>query len=553
MLQYLTIRDLAIIEHLELDWHSGFTCVTGETGAGKSILLGALNLLAGGRSDKSLIRSGASSCSVEAQLFFKDSALVDALLETYGLPLCDEGQLLIRRSVFKNKVARIHINGTLATRGALEVLGEHWIDFHGPGEHQQLLKESYQLTLIDLYADHGSLINAYQKSFRLWHELGEEIESLRLAEKLSPDEQDYLRHQIEAIDAVNPEDSVIEELEQTFNRVMHHRELIENASRLHDGILGDEGALSDLYELRQHADVLAGILSKAQELSSRFSSVMIELEDIASEYEALAQGDDFDEQALEQVQERMSAWLDLKRRYGEPAQLREKRIELAQKLESQGDIEGTLKRLDKERAVAEIQARKDAEALRESRQRAGLALCKRVNTLLKSLGFKTAGIAVEFVLAKTLHDYGLHKPAMSFAPNPGAPAQALSKIASSGEAARVMLAIKTALADKEATPVLVFDEVDANVGGEVGKAVGRALAQLGERHQVLCITHLPQVASLAKTHIRIVKESTSDKTQMRIDSLDTDKDARVDELARMLGDRNSKTAREHALELLDNF
>lgn len=550
MLHYLKIINLALIHEVELEWHPGFTTVTGETGAGKSVLLGALSLLAGGRADKSQIRAGAETCTVEAQLQFADHEELDTILEAQGLPLCEDGQLLIRRTISTQKGARIHVNGAVTTRTALEQLGSFWIDFHGPGEHQRLFNESHQLRLIDLYANHAEVLDAYREAWQAWTALGKKIESLRQSEKLSPDEKDYLKKQIATIDSVNPEDEVIEQLEQAFQRASHQQELIELASCLEEGLQGDSGVLSQIFSLSQQATSLARIAPETIELCQRLNSSLIDLEDLAAEYAALAGEDILDADSLQQVNERMNAWLDLKRRYGPtPERVRLKRAEFAEKLALQGDLDGTLLRLEKAYEDAHKVAFERAETLHLSRQRAGVEFIKQVNRLLKSLGFKAAKVHVEFQTNQTLHDYGLHRPQLFFQPNPGVPAQPLNKIASSGEAARVMLAIKAVLAEQDATPVLVFDEVDANVGGEVGKEVGRELAELGARHQVLCITHLPQVACQADTHICVVKTQSDTHTEVTIKRIEGT-DARIDELARMLGDRKSKTAREHARELL---
>ncbi len=552
MLQYLKIRDLAHIEEVELEWQPGFTTVTGETGAGKSVLIGALSLLAGERADKSIIRAGADACSVDAELFFADASALDAVLESQGLPKCEDGQLVIRRVLSATKSARIHINGAVATRQALELLGEQWIDFHGPGEHQRLLHDAHQLTLLDLYAGHTALLRDYQTVYAELCALDKKMEALRTSERLSVDEQDYLRKQIEMIDAVQPETSVIEALEAAFNRATHQQELIELSATIEDSITGEDGVLKRMFTLRQHAESLARILPEGRELAQRINSLLIELEDIAGEYSTLSGQDELDAESVEAIQQKMSAWLDIKRRYGPtPARVLEKRQQLADKLANQSDVEGKLAELETERERIEKEGLVRAESLYKSRLKAGDEMIREVNKLLKSLGFKSARLAVEFVALKSLQPQGLHKVQMFFQPNPGSPAQPLGKIASSGEAARVMLAIKTSLADRDATPVLVFDEVDANVGGEIGMEVGRELAALGKRHQVLCITHLPQVASQAKNHICVSKTQTQDQTFVSIKNLDTSLELRVDELARMLGDRHSKTAREHARELLE--
>lgn len=552
MLELLKVRDLALIETLEMEWQPGFVAVTGETGAGKSVLLGALALLAGGRADKSLVRVGASQCEIEALLRIEAGRVqVEEILERFGLPSCEDGALIIKRVIPAEKPGRVHINGALATRAALQELGACWIDFHGPGEHQHLLQEASQLILLDAFAGHNDLLQEYHDSHNHWKELGEEIERVRSARKLGADEQEFLRAQIAKIEAVNPTAESIAELEQRFNRAMNQREILEQASALYEAMAGEEGALSCLYPLRAKAEKLASLLPEAAELQQRLSSLMLEMEDLAGEYEAQASHEELDAGTLDELQQSMQQWLDIKRRYGPtPEEVSTSREGFVQQLESQSDIAGTLARLERERSQCETEARRLAQRLQDSRERAGVALCREVNRLLRALGFKSAALKLDYTAQSALREYGLFKPVMMFQSNPGGVPQPLSKIASSGECARVMLAIKTVLAEKDATPVLVFDEVDANVGGEIALEVGRELASLGERHQVLCITHLPQVAAQAASHICVRKESDAERTSVCIEKLDTSGDERVEEIARMLGDRRSDKARAHARELL---
>lgn len=553
MLRYLKICNLAHIESAQLDWKDGFTSVTGETGAGKSVLLGALSLLAGERADKSMIRSSAEACEVEASVEALENTALQALLEHYGLPPCDEGAMVLRRQIFAEKSGRIYVNGALTTRTTLQALGACWIDFHGPGEHQRLFEEARQLELIDCFAANAPLRGDYEKVYTRWRATNREIQELCESEQLSTEEQDYLRSQIEAIDAVCPEDEAIEKLEGEFNRACHQREFIEQTTAIEQAISSEQGALNALFAARQQAESLRRMVPQTSELANRLNAMIVELEDLAAEYGACARQDELEPDALEAIQGRMNAWLEVKRRYGPQAsQVRAKRDALANKLASQSDIEGALEKLRLEQVRWETDARSIAEELNQSRQRAGERLCREVGKLLKSLGFKHARIQAEPIPSEELRDYGLARWRLLFQANAGSPLQALVKIASSGEAARVMLAIKAVLAEREATPVLVFDEVDANVGGEVGVEVGRELAALGKRHQVLCITHLPQVAAQASAHLSVSKTHENESTQVRIDYLNTNAE-RIEELSRMLGNRQSAAARKHAEELLKSF
>ncbi|KAF0095699.1 MAG: DNA repair protein RecN (Recombination protein N) [Puniceicoccaceae bacterium 5H] len=552
MLHYLRIRNLALIEEIELEFGPGLTAVTGETGAGKSILLGALKLLSGSRGDKSVIRQGQGRCEVEAVLHFEDATEVDARLEALGLPPTEEGNLILQRSIDRKKPARVQINGSLSTVALLQELGTEWIDFHGPGEPQKLHHERWQLSLLDAYGQNEKLLARYGEAYRAWQRKLKQIEQLRQSERLSPDEVDFLQHQIDAIDeAALSEDGVLQ-LERDFARLTSAQELTEGASMISAGITGEEGAVERLRPLINTAYELAEIDTTLMPLADRLQSLLIEAEDIASEYEDLAQADELDEETAQELQQRMEQWLALQRKYGpDVSVILQRRDEMARRIEQQGDIEGTLERWQAEAAQQEKDLTAQAEGLRESRVRAAKDLGQKASQGLLQLGFKKAQLSIDVVREERLQPHGNSTCQFLFTPNAGQSLQPLNKIASSGETARVMLALKSVLAQVDATPVLVFDEVDANVGGEIAKEVGRLLGELGgQGHQVFCVTHLPQVASLAQAHYLVRKDQTDETTDVHIVPLHPERDSRLDELARMLGDRHSPIAREHAQALL---
>ncbi len=551
MLQSLRIRNLALLEEVELDFESGFTAVTGETGAGKSILLGALSLLAGARADKSVIRQGAPATEVEAGLFFTDSRKLDAQLARLDLPACDDGVLILKRSLPRDKAPRISVNGSMATLTALQELGEYWIDFHGPGEPRRLLKEGCQRELLDLFAKNEAALEKYQLHYRAWRELVEEHQRLAGAEKLSADQIEFLKAQLDKIDALELTEEAIATLERDFHRQQSAQEITQLAAGLSNGLSGEDGLLGRLASLLRDARQLESLDAASKPLADRLLSSSVELGDLEAEFSSLAESLNFDPEQAEGLQAKMNAWLELKRKHGSKVEtVVAARDEMRRRLETQSDVEGSLAKLEKQMADALKAARKLATELRATREKAALQLAKAGAKVIAQLGFKKADFRVQLTTLPEIGPYGDCGVEFLFSPNVGEPPLPLHRIASSGELARVMLALKTVLAEIDDVPLLVFDEVDANVGGEIGRIVGEKMADIAEKHQVLCVTHLPQVAAQAQNHFVVTKDQSGDRASVSIEPIHADRKSRVGELARMLGDRSAKSALAHAEELL---
>jgi DNA repair protein RecN (Recombination protein N) len=551
MLQSLRIRNLALLEEVSLDFEAGFTAVTGETGAGKSILLGALSLLAGERADKAVIRQGAPACDVEAALFFAAPTSIDALLADLDLPVCEEGLLILKRSLSRDKAPKITVNGGLATLAALQRLGEHWIDFHGPSEPRRLLKESCQLELLDLFGRCGAALDDYGKKYRAWWVLVAEREQIANETKLSPEQIDFLRNQLAKIAALELTDEAIETLERDFQRMSRAQELIDLSSALTGGLTGEEGVQTRVAALLREARQLESIDAASKPLADRLSSAAVELNDLGAEFSALSQQLQFDPEQAEDLTARMNTWLELKRKHGgDLSAVLSARDELQRKLEVQGDLAGTLARLEKQIAEAERVVKKEAQGLRAAREKAAKELSKVAAKGIAQLGFKKADFQVRVVALPEPGPTGDCGCEFLFSPNVGEAPLPLNRVASSGELARVMLALKTVLADLDGVPLLVFDEVDANVGGEIGRVVGEKMAAIAKSHQVLCVTHLPQVAAQATCHLVVTKDQSRDRAVVTIEPIQASRKTRVTELARMLGDSKAKSALAHAEELL---
>ena len=551
MLQSLRIRNLALLEEIALDFEPGYTAVTGETGAGKSILLGALGLLAGARAEKTVIRQGAAACEVEAALFFADPRRIDALLASLDLPRCEDGLLILKRSLPRDKAPKITVNGGLATLASLQALGERWIDFHGPSEPRRLLKEAAQLELLDAYARAGAALAAYQGQYEAWR--GRQAERAQLAKesRLPPEQIQFLEEQLAKMSQLELTAEAIEALERDFQRLSKAQELTALSQALAAGISGDEGLLGRLAQLIREARQLEALDPASKALADRLASAAVELADLGAEFAGLSQHLVVEPEQVGRLETRMNTWLELKRRHGGDVRaVQAAGDDIRRRLDVQGDLAGALARLDRRVSEAERAARQEAEALRLGREKAARELARTGARAIAQLGFTKAEFRVRLATLPDLGPTGDCTCEFLFSPNVGEAPLPLHRIASSGELARVMLALKTILADLDDIPVLVFDEVDSNVGGEIGGIVGQKLAAIGARHQVLCVTHLPQVAAHASNHLVVTKDQAKDRAVVTIESVHGDRKARVGELARMLGDRGAKSARAHAEELL---
>ena len=550
MIRRLQIRDLALMDRTSLELGAGFTVVTGETGAGKSVLLGALSLLAGNRAAKTIVRKGAEECAVEAELETDGDKRFDEALKALDLPACDDGLLILKRSVHATKAGRISVNGGSATLTQLQQLGELWIDFHGPGEPQKLMRAETQLEMLDLHAGLAAPLATYRAGWRQRNELLREAAEAATAERLSEDEEAFLRSQLEKLDSLDLSEEAITKLERDHARSSRAQELAGLLGQLEAG-LGSDGLGEVLPKLLKAGDDVARIDEEASTLRDRLNSLAAEAEDIRADFARLGRGLSSDDESAAELDGKMNLWLEFRRKYGPGADaVREKREALRRRLASQGDVEARVAKLKAEAAKVEKDLRKQADALRAARTKAADKLAAAARKMLGSLGFKKADLRIEVAVAE-LGPHGADAVRFLFCPNAGQDLLPLDQIASSGEAARVMLALKTVLAAVDRTPVLVFDEVDANVGGEIGAQVGRELAALGAGHQVFCVTHLPQVAALGHAHLVVTKTQDDKSTTVEIAPVHGKRKDRESELARMLGDRASKVALSHARELLD--
>lgn len=548
MLTFLKIQHLALVDQLVWEPSQGFTCITGETGAGKSVIMNALRLVLGERADKSLIRSGESTCKVEALFTLAQKSPIHELLEHKGFPPCEHGQLSIRR-MFSASSGRQFINDSPATTNMLKELGEWLIDIHGPNDNRSLISREKQLALLDTYGDYQSVLEAYSYTWNQWNKAVHAYRELLLAEKASDLEIELLQHKILEIDEAGFTKEEIDNLEQQWQKSRNLTRLSEASYRMANILSGHEcSLLAQFHEFVKSAHDLERLDSATKNWFHNLDFIDGEFQELDRQLNGYISSLSFDSAELEHLENRISLFESLKRKYGGSFESITESLLLAK--ERLNQIEHRSEHLDKLKIAAkqlEEQLLQIAAELTQARQNISPKLADNITHNLRDLGFRQALVQIKLSRKQELSPHGHEDVELLFCPNPGEPLMPLRQIASSGELARVMLAVKAALADKDTVPLLVFDEIDSNVGGEIAKAVGMKMRTLGSRHQVFSITHFPQVAGLAQHHFLVEKNVFNNRTTSSIREVVGQN--RIDELVRMLGGGGT-AARAHAETLL---
>ena len=549
MLSLLKIQNLALVDDLTWELGDGLVGVTGETGAGKSIIVGALKLILGERADRGLIRTGSDSCVVEAVFDLTETAAVDAILTSQGLDPLDGESLIIRRVIGASGGNKQFINGSPVVSAVLKQLGEHLVDLHGPHDHQTLNSRERQLELLDAYAASEELLGRYQKAHAAWQDLVRQHEELSTSERASEQEMDMLRFQIKDIDAANLKVGEEEEVEARHRIAANSARLVELGNGVVDRLSEDSGSiLGSLREVGRLLHDLEKYDPKLKESFQDFESAQITLREIEDTVREYLEEIEVEPAELARLDERIHAIQMLKRKYGGTVAAildfkAQAEAKLA-KIENRGD---ELEKLQALMKTARAEVDRLGRQLSEKREKAAPQLAKEISSHLADLGFKRAVFEVQLAPRPAPSRDGLEEVDFLFAPNPGEPMKPLRLTASSGEMSRVLLAVKSALAKQDAIPLMVFDEIDANVGGTIAEAVGRKMATLAQEHQVIAITHMPQLASLARSQFVVAKEFDEHRTRSTL--REVKQQERVDELARMLGG-STDSARKHAESLL---
>lgn len=571
MLTTLRIKNLALVEDLTLELKPGYNVITGETGAGKSILIGALNLAMGERADRSLIRSGAETCSVEAA--FDVQALNARLGEFFtenGLEGCEDSQLVIKRTFTNTGMNRQFVNGSPTTLSILAQLGELLVDIHGPHEHQSLLSPAQQLEILDAFGGLEKEREGLGQLLRDRDRLNKQKAALVVDERTYVQQLDLLRFQVNEISAarLRPEEDV--EVEADFTRASNAARLLQLGQAALDLVSENESSLlTQSGIVGRTLQELQRIDASAAPLQGLHEQTVACLRDLQGELSRYLDRIEVDPRRLQELEERLNLLHSLRRKYGATvAEVIRFGEEADRKLKQLEGRDAELARINSDLMLLDRSIWRAGRELSNKRRKLVPQISRAVSRELAELGFRQSrfdilisseeepsevesGSQISSVNragnSPAWHQSGLDTVEFQFAPNPGEPPRALRAIASSGELARVMLALKTVLASVDRIPVLVFDEVDANVGGETGHAVGQKMRRIAEKRQVLCITHLAQVAAPATSHFVATKQVKSGRTTSELKCLA--REERVTELARMLGGQ-SEAARKHAEELL---
>lgn len=554
MLRSLSIRNLATVQALDIDFDAGMSALTGETGAGKSVILGALGLTLGDRADKGVVRQGAAKAELSAEFSIADNARAQAWLQQQELFNEDDDSCLLRRVVGADGRSKGFINDAAVTMATLKALGEMLIDIHSQHEHQSLLQRATHLRLLDDFGVSAELLSELRSQFSQWRKIHEELNELRQQAAESSAESQLLSYQLEELQEIEPtsgEGSALQQEYQALNNVENNAEALGHALQIVSD--GEEHNLqSDLSHALQLLQAMPGASESLRSTIELLASAQIQIQEANAELQALQQEFQADPERLEAINQRLASLQDLARKH---------RVEVDELPKRQEQLTAQLQRFENcDEEIARLQSEADrllssyqGIASKISKQRASAAkkLGKQVNEQLAALSMPHASLSV------TLTSDGSDQPTRNgqesveflITTNPGQPPQALSKIASGGELSRISLAIQVITAQTSQTPVLVFDEVDVGIGGGVAKVVGELLRGLGQATQVICVTHQAQVAGQAHQHYVVSKAQGKSGMETEIQRLQTE--AVVKEIARMLaGDKVSDESLAHASQLV---
>lgn len=551
MLKHLHIENYALIESLDIDLNDGFSVITGETGAGKSILLGAIGLLTGDRADLSAIQSGKQRCILEAT-FNTEGYDLEAFFQEEDLDF-DPSECIIRRELTANGKSRAFINDTPTTINALKRLGNRLIDIHS--QHQNLLlgQEDFQLSVLDAVASMPELIESYSQAFHKWTQAVKALNEAQSSLDESRKDEDYLRFLVTELANFNPQPGEDETLQQQCD-MLEHAQDIKSALMLGYGQLseGDTPVTDTLRQVRNQLSSIQPYFQQAEELAERIESCRIELQDIAGTLESEGESIDYDPMRLEELQSRLNTLYSLEQKHhvGSSEELTELMKRMKERLDMMDNSDEYIKQLQKEEQECRSLLERISGKLTEKRSMAAKKVEKEVISSLKMLGMPNVRFQVHISATESPTPKGMDKVSFLFSANLGSDMQNISHVASGGETARVMLSLKAILSGAVSLPTIIFDEIDTGVSGHIAESMANIMHKMGQQgRQVISITHLPQIAALGQHHYKVWKEDTDKITRSHITYLGQEE--RITELANMLSGSNvTKEAMNNARALL---
>ena len=550
MLKHLYIKNYALIDVLDIDFATGFSVITGETGAGKSIILGAIGLLLGQRADSKAVKTNTQKCTIEARFDISRYGL-KAWFEDNDLD-CDEDECIIRRELTAAGKSRAFINDTPTSLQLMRELGEMLVDVHSQHQNLLLQKEDFQVNVLDIIADNGKQKEAYSKAFAAYRKAENDLKAMREQISLTRENEEFMRFQLNELANADLKEDEQEALEQE-QEVATHTEDIKTILFETNTILNDEnsGALAALYLANQKLESAARLYPAIKDLAERMSSSFIELKDIAQETEAVAEDIDFNPERLAFINERLDTIYSLQRKFHKNtiAELIEEQRNLQEAIDNIDNSDTALADLEAATEKALLDAKAKADKLTETRQKTTAKVEKAICGSLEALGMPNVEFKIE-ITKDELSAKGQDRVAFLFSANKGMAPRPVAQVASGGEIARLMLSLKALISGAVKLPTIIFDEIDTGVSGRVAEKMADIMRQMGNAdRQVISITHLPQIAALGTHHYKVEKHDTQEGTTSVMRQLADDE--RINEIAQMLsGSDITEAARTNAKALL---
>ena len=554
MLQHLSIKNYALIEELDIDLQKGFSVITGETGAGKSILLGAIGLLLGQRADSKAIRTGAQRCVIEAQFDLSEYNM-RGLFDELDIDF-DGSECILRRELTAAGKSRGFINDTPASVAQLRLLGDHLIDIHSQHQNLLLAQEDFQLNVLDTLAHIDAEVQEYRENYHLYLRQKQELEQAMEDADKSKDEEEYLQFQLQQLQEARLQEGEDQELEEEQKTLEHAEEIKSDLSQASDCLSGDSyNVISSIKNACNQLTHASRVFAPAEELASRLESCLIELKDISAEVDGLCEEVEFNPNRLDFIEERLSTIYNLERKHHveSVAELLQIQEDLQRKVNNIENSDENLEALQQALKKQLDKIVKMAEKLSAKRKKAAQQVEKTMVDTLVPLGIPNVSFSIDISTTAEPGPSGMDHVTFLFSANRNATLQPISQVASGGEIARVMLSLKSIISSAKSLPTIIFDEIDTGVSGQIAERMALIMKEIGQEHnrQVISITHLPQIAALGAQHYKVYKEDNENETNSHIIQLTPEE--RVEEIAHMLsGSTITEAARDNARMLLSH-
>lgn len=551
MLKHLYIKNFTLIDQLDIDFHNGFSVISGETGAGKSIILGAISLLLGNRADSKHIKQGEKKCVIEATFSLEKGAF-DTFFADNNIDF-DADETILRREIGNNGKSRAFINDTPVPLNLMREVGDQLVDIHSQHQNLLLQKEDFQLNVIDILARNDKEMAAYKETFKAFKDAEKRLEDIKKQLKDNAENEEFMRFQYEELLSANLQEGLQEELEAESKTLSHAEDIKASLYNADNSLNDDEtGAVKQLKSATEAMSSIAAVYPKAEELSSRLDTIYIEVKDIAEEVSKATGDIDFDPNRLDYINEQLDKIYHLEKKFHVEtiSELLNIQAELKQKLDGIDNSDELLKEAEQEVATKRADCTQQAALLSKGREKAAKAIQKEMKEKLVPMGIPNVQFDIQFE-PKQLAADGADKVQFLFSANRNSPLQPIAQVASGGEIARVMLSLKAMISGAVKLPTIIFDEIDTGVSGKIAQQMAFVMHQMGSNNkQVISITHLPQIAALGTTHYKVEKHDTPTGTTSQLRQLTADE--RVAEIAQMLsGSDISEAALQNARELLN--